>query len=230
VFALFTVKKRTWLKGLIVFLVVCSFVPILNSMFFLFNSSYYARWLYMMMLMTSLATIVALEDIKTNWQMPSFINTAICAIVAIALGLIWNENASNNKTTLGYPPYINRFWIYVGLAFLGIIATGFIIKKYRGTKQFDSAILIGVSVMTVLYGCIHISDGKKYSENSNFMVGKMGIEILSNRKSDFRFPHASVFTYHCPNCFFHQNSFQKSLAAARQGFINIAKRKRFCTF
>ncbi|MBR5277911.1 MAG: YfhO family protein [Clostridia bacterium] len=187
VFALFTVKKRTWLKGLIVFLVVCSFVPILNSMFFLFNSSYYARWLYMMMLMTSLATIVALEDIKTNWQMPSFINTAICAIVAIALGLIWNENASNNKTTLGYPPYINRFWIYVGLAFLGIIATGFIIKKYRGTKQFDSAILIGVSVMTVLYGCIHISDGKKYSENSNFMVDQIieGTVELPDPKDGF---------------------------------------------
>ncbi|MBO5913900.1 MAG: YfhO family protein, partial [Clostridia bacterium] len=41
VFATFTVKKRRWLKGLMITLVIFSFVPILNSSFFLFNSSYY---------------------------------------------------------------------------------------------------------------------------------------------------------------------------------------------
>ena len=71
VFALFTVKKRRWLKGLMIFLVVCSFVPLLNSIFFLFNSSYYARWLYMMILMFTLATVISLEDMRTKWRVPT---------------------------------------------------------------------------------------------------------------------------------------------------------------
>jgi uncharacterized membrane protein len=97
VFALFTVKKRTWLKTLIIFLIICSFIPILNSMFFLFNSSYYARWLYMMIMMLSLATIIALEDKRTKWRVPTALMTFFCTVVAIPLGLIWHENDADTE-------------------------------------------------------------------------------------------------------------------------------------
>jgi hypothetical protein len=169
VFALFTVKKRTWLKTLIIFLIICSFIPILNSMFFLFNSSYYARWLYMMIMMLSLATIIALEDKRTKWRVPTALMTFFCTVVAIPLGLIWHENDADTME-LGYPPYRFRFWLYVALAFLGIMITAYIIRKFRGTKKFESALLIGVSLMTVLYGCIHITNGKQYGQTSDFMV------------------------------------------------------------
>ena len=43
VFAFFRRKTGTWLKVLCAFLAVCGLVPVLNSMFFLFNTSYYAR-------------------------------------------------------------------------------------------------------------------------------------------------------------------------------------------
>jgi len=92
VFSLFTVKKRTWLKVLIGILILSSFVPILNSMFFLFNSSYYARWLYMMILMFSLATTVMLEDTRSNWKIPTALMTFFCTVVAVPLGLVWHEN------------------------------------------------------------------------------------------------------------------------------------------
>ncbi len=169
VFALFTVKKRRWLKGLMIFLVICSFVPILNSIFFLFNSSYYARWLYMMILMFTLATVVSLEDMRTKWKVPTALMTFFCTVVALPLGLIWHENEQGNME-LGYPPYRFRFWLYVGIAFLGIMLTAFIIRKYRGTKLFQRAVLYGVCGMTVLYGCVHITNGKQYSHKSEFMV------------------------------------------------------------
>ncbi len=169
VFAFFTVKKRTWLKTLIIFLIICSFIPILNSIFFLFNSSYYARWLYMMIMMLTLATIIALEDRRTKWRVPTAIMTFFCTAVAIPLGFIWHENDSS-KMELGYPPYRFRFWLYVALAFLGIAMTAYIIRKFRGTKMFERSVLIGVSIMTVLYGCIHITNGKQYGQTSDFMV------------------------------------------------------------
>ena len=169
VFALFTVKGRKWLKGIIIFCVICSFVPLLNSIFFLFNSSYYARWLYMMIMMLTLATIISLEDAKTKWKVPTALMTFFCTVVALPLGLIWHEN-DNNEMNLGYPPYTLRFWLYVGIAFLGIILTAMMIRRYRGTKLFDRAVLIGVSGMILLYGCVHITNGKQYSHKSSFMV------------------------------------------------------------
>jgi len=169
VFALFTVKKRTWLKSFIIFLVVCSFIPLLNSMFFLFNSSYYARWLYMLILMMALATVVSLEDSRTQWRVPTAISTFICTAVAIPLGLLWYVN-EDDATELGYPPYIGRFWLYVAIAFIGIFITAFIIRKYRGTKFFERALLYGVCSITVLYSCIHMINGKQHSYASEFMV------------------------------------------------------------
>lgn len=180
VFALFTVKKRTWLKGLIITLVIFSFVPVLNSVFFLFSTAYYARWLYMMILMFSLATIVSLEDTRTNWRIPTAVMTFFCTAVALPLGLIWHEheNEAKDATTefvmdLGYPPYIARFWLYVGIAFLGIILTATLIRKYRGTRMFERALLVGVCGMTLLYGCVHITNGKQYSHSSKFLVDQV---------------------------------------------------------
>ncbi|MBR5779298.1 MAG: YfhO family protein [Clostridia bacterium] len=169
VFALFTVRRRWWLKGIIITLIAFSFVPILNSSFFLFNSSYYARWLYMMIMMLTLATVISLEDARTNWRIPTAIMAAACTLIALPLGLIWHEN-SNDKMLLGYPPYRFRFWLYVGIAFLGIILTAFFIRRFRGRKVFDRALLFGVCGMTVLYGCVHITNGKQYSHKSDFMV------------------------------------------------------------
>ncbi len=178
VFALFTTKKRGWLKSIIIFLIICSFVPLLNSIFFLLNSAYYARWLYMMILMFALATTIALEDAKTKWRAPVALMTFFCTVIAIPLGLVWHEN-SKDVLELGFPPYRARFWIYVAIAFLGIFLTAFIIRRYRNTKFFERALLIGVSVMTVIYGCLHISNGKQYGNDSNFMVDQCIEEDLT---------------------------------------------------
>ncbi len=185
VFAFFTVKKRTWLKSLIAILIVSSFIPLLNSAFFLFNSSYYARWLYMMILMFSLATAIALEDTRTTWKIPTALMTFFCTAVTVSLGLIWHENKTPTEMIdytsnanpkwwevmeLGYPPYRIKFWIYVAIAFLGIALTAFIIRRFRGTKVFEKAVLYGVVGMTILYSCVHITNGKEFGDDSHLMV------------------------------------------------------------
>ncbi len=169
VFALFTVKKRAWLKRIVVILTIMSFVPILNSVFFLFNTSYYARWLYMMLMMFSLATAVSLDDGRTKWKIPTAISTVICTLIVIPLGFVWHEN-EKFVFELGFPPRKDRFWIWVALAFIGIGVTAYIIRKYRGTKLFERALLIAVSGMTVVYGCFHILNGKEHSHSSKFLV------------------------------------------------------------
>ncbi len=169
VFALFTVKSRAWLKRLMVFLTIASFVPILNSMFFMFSTAYYGRWLYMMIMMFVLATVVALDDARTKWKLPTAISTIICTLVVIPLGFVWHEN-EKYVFELGYPPRKDRFWIWTAIAFAGIWLTAYLIRRYRGTKLFERMLLVSVSAVTVVYGCFHILNGKEHSHTSSFLV------------------------------------------------------------
>ena len=63
-------QKRDWLKRLLIILFFMAMVPILNSAFQLFNSSYYARWFYMLTLMMSLATVRSLESVDVYKRQP----------------------------------------------------------------------------------------------------------------------------------------------------------------
>ncbi|MBO4452950.1 MAG: YfhO family protein, partial [Clostridia bacterium] len=173
VFALFTVKGRKWLKKLMIFLTVCSLFPILNSMFFLFNTSYYARWYYMLTMTFVLATVISLDDAKTKWRVPTAIMTFGCTAFAVPLGLYWyysKDSKDRMAYKLGYPPFIDRFWIWVALAFAGIVTTAWLIRRFRGTKKFERAALVAVCVMTVVYANVHIIYGKAHSHASDFLV------------------------------------------------------------
>ncbi len=74
-------KKGTWLRRLLVLCIFMALVPGLNSVFSLLNTTYYARWFYMPLLMMALATATALEDTEANW------NTAWKWSAAITIGL-----------------------------------------------------------------------------------------------------------------------------------------------
>ena len=55
-------KKKHWSVRLVIICMICAFIPILNSAFYTFNSSYYARWFYMPILIMAMMTAQALDD------------------------------------------------------------------------------------------------------------------------------------------------------------------------
>ena len=57
VFTWFANRKKTWLSRVVGICIFMALVPILNSTFYAFNTSYYARWFYMPILMMSLMTV-----------------------------------------------------------------------------------------------------------------------------------------------------------------------------
>ena len=189
-FALFTTKRRNWLKFLIVFLIVCSVVPLLNSMFFLGNSSYYARWMYLMVMMMIVGTIIALDSKETRWKGALFGSILGILAFAVPLGLLWYDDPSTEKTVdyqLGRAPFPLRFWIYTAIAILGIWVLWYIIKHWRGTKLFSRALLVAASVTIVVYACVHIENGKEHSHASDFMVDQAlnGVVELPDPEKDF---------------------------------------------
>ncbi|WP_026505943.1 YfhO family protein [Butyrivibrio sp. NC3005] len=74
--------KKDWKKSMLLISLFISFIPVLNSMFSLFNSEYYARWFYMPILLMSLATVEILET-EVNGQ-----NLRIGTLATILLFLL----------------------------------------------------------------------------------------------------------------------------------------------
>ncbi len=190
VFAFYTTKKRGWLKALIPFLVICSFVPVLNSIFFLGNSSYYARWMYLMVLMMVIATIIALDRKDTRWKGAITASLLAIAAIAVPLGLLWYDEPSSDAVDyqLGRAPFLVRFWIYTAIAVAGVLLVWYVIKHFRGTKLFARALLVTTSLCIVVYGCVHIINGKEHSHTSDFMVHQVinGEDVvLPDAQEDF---------------------------------------------
>ena len=77
-------KRKHWASKLTYICMICAFIPILNSMFYTFNSSYYARWYYMPILIMALMTAYALDNPKIEWKR----GFVICAAFLAAFGAI----------------------------------------------------------------------------------------------------------------------------------------------
>ena len=93
-------------------------VPFLNSSFQLMNSSYYARWYYMLTLMMALATVMALENERVNWKRSITWTLTITAAIAAVIGFmptLTKEDGKLTDVTFGLkntPPGSGPTWLF----------------------------------------------------------------------------------------------------------------------
>ena len=91
-------KKGSWLRRIIVILTFMALVPGFNAAFYMFNTSYYARWFYMPILMMALATAISIEDTKVNWKAAWRWTFGITLGFITVIGL-WPKDIQNGKIT-----------------------------------------------------------------------------------------------------------------------------------
>ncbi len=150
-------RKGNWLKFLLLASLAMALIPLLNSSFFAFNASYYARWYYMPLLMVCLATLFSLEDRSINlaWGIRfTFIVTALWGL----LGLI--PTKVDDTWKLGLAQYASKFWLTWLTAIFGIGAFALLWHYFRDRKRFFSLFLGAVMGFSVFYSVTHISLGK----------------------------------------------------------------------
>ena len=174
VIAWFQTKRGHWLKRLILVLFFMAFVPVLNSSFQLFNSSYYARWFYMLTLMMSLATVLSLQNSRVDWKRAIKWTIFITAGIALPIGLMpkTTGSGSDKKTQIGLMAYPDRFWIYVALAFASLLLLIIVMRFLnRDRTRFIRLTACSIAVITVLYSSYVIGLGKSQSyDTHNFII------------------------------------------------------------
>ncbi|OGO91805.1 MAG: hypothetical protein A2Y17_13690 [Clostridiales bacterium GWF2_38_85] len=180
-----TARKKSWISLLSVICFIMALVPVFNSFFFLLNNAYYARWFYMLILIMVLATIIAIDRKEINFKKGLIINGLVCAAFAIVLGLTWRDKDGNYQ--LGQANFIDRFWVYVAIAFASLIITYILMKYYRGKKTFDKLLTYVVMTTIVIYGSNHLFYGKLHSWNSDYMIDQAiaGDEVMIFEGEEF---------------------------------------------
>ncbi len=190
--ALLSNKKGTWLRRLLITCIFFALVPGLNSIFSLLNTSYYARWFYMPILMMALATSTALEDTEANWNTSWKWCAAITVGMTLAIGLIPKgmeageitgyglyTNASTNPIKFVYQSirhafdssykvdgdyYDLRFWVTAAIAILSLFVVKGLIPmiKERATTVLKPTIAI-ICIISVLYSTFFLVSGQYHS-------------------------------------------------------------------
>lgn len=191
-------KKRDWLKKLVLLLIVMALIPLFNSLFQLLNASiYYARWFYMFVLILSLITIKSLEDSEVDWNRAIRWSACITLGITLLIGLMPNTTEDDNEistTVIGLAEYRTRFWIYAAIALVSLLAFTLIIKSFRaGDKRLALAVIAGIAVITILSSTYIVQTGNSLDsdekpflrENAINKVGTVQLDDIESARSDF---------------------------------------------
>lgn len=195
----FSAKKKTWQRRLLIVCIFMALVPILNSAFYAFNSSYYARWFYMPILIMCLTTVRVFED-DVDFAPGFRWGAGITAGLTLVIGLFPRRN-DEGKIIIGLftdsdtMTYKFRFWATAAIAVGSLIVLKILASIFRKNKQrFIAAATALVCVIAAVYGNFFIALGRMHSYDikpvmiDELIEGKVDLE---GDKDTFR-----IDTYH----------------------------------
>ncbi|XOQ43257.1 MAG: Bacterial membrane protein YfhO [Clostridium sp.] len=190
VFAFLQARRKHWLKTLVCILFFMAFVPVLNSAFQLFNMAYYARWFYMLTLMLALATVLALQDRRSDWRRAIKWTLGVTLGIALPIGLMPKKESEGNMV-FGLEDYPTRFWAYVAIALLSLALFTTAFRFYRrNRKQFLHYLMGGITLITVVYAAYFIALGKTQSDDTHKWI----IPYALNGGEDISLPDSEQFS------------------------------------
>ncbi len=160
-------RRKHWLKKMLWILFLMAMVPFLNSSFQMLNSAYYARWYYMLTLMMALATVMALENERTDWKRSVIWTLVITLSIAAVVGFMPAVETTDGEksVSVGLEQYPTRFWTYVAIAVLSLAALIYVFAFCRKNRRtFYRALTWALSAVTVFYAIFFIAIGKTQSD------------------------------------------------------------------
>ncbi|MCI5947250.1 MAG: YfhO family protein [Oscillospiraceae bacterium] len=157
VIAAFCTRQKSWQKKLVAICAVIALIPILNSIFSLGRTTYYARWLFAPVLIMSVMTALALENSPEKFRLGIVINGAVVIATAVFTLIFPMEKLSLWETGAYYSD--TQKWTNLGLTAAGLIITGimiFAVKKDENYPKKAAVLVIGAAFVltesTLLYG------------------------------------------------------------------------------
>ena len=138
---------------------VFALVPILNSAFYALNSSYYARWYYMPVLVLAAMTVNALEDHNTDLDSPAR-GISWLMIATVAFAVVPVQDSDTGSWSFGVLKNPGQYCAVLGFGLLGLLLYRYLCQKWRGDSRFAQRMTAAVLAFAFLFSVVHIGIGK----------------------------------------------------------------------
>lgn len=146
-------KKKSWLTKMVAVCGIMMCVPILNSMYVAFNSSYYARWYYMPILLMCLMTAKVFTENPDNLK-KGFPITTVIGMFFLGIGLL--PKMIDGKVTYAqnfqYKEmyYMQLIVTVILTAIMGIII--YLLPRWKGFSATVTAVTAAACAVTMFAG------------------------------------------------------------------------------
>ena len=165
-------------KRIVAVCAVCALVPILNSAFYALNSSYYARWYYMPVLILAAMTVNALEDHNTDLDTPARgLGWIMLATLAFALVPVLDNDTGT--WSLGVLKNPGQYFVVLGFGLGGLLLYRLICQKWRADSRFAQRMTAAVLAFAFLFSVVHIGIGKFGQWNTDSDLVEQYINALA---------------------------------------------------
>ncbi|MGI6030874.1 MAG: YfhO family protein [Eubacteriales bacterium] len=167
--------RQTWLKRLLMICLVMAMVPALNSFFFAFNGSYYARWFYMPTLMMALATVIALEHRDVSLR-DGLLFTGLGILFFVWMGIAPTYVEEELKW-FAMPKDPARYWGQMAFGIVGwLLVAGLELGWGRRLGSFYQRCMAGTVVMSIAFTIVTVAIGTSGGASNEWdLTVKQGI-------------------------------------------------------
>lgn len=151
-------KRKNFVKTIIVISGIIAMVPFLNAAFSAFNYAYYARWFYMPILFMALATAVTLEE--HTEELPFGLKVTAGFVAFFTLIGIMPKKEGDGYVWFSLVKNPERFWAYVLVALFGLLCVWLLVIMTNSHKRFWRTASCCFAAITVAYSAFIIFTGK----------------------------------------------------------------------
>lgn len=149
-------KRFAWVKKLLLISLFIALIPILNSAFSLFNSSYYARWYFMPVLLMAVSTAVALAEADTK-TLRSGVRWTLAGVALFAVVAVFPSEEDGEIVFGQLISYPERFAAYFAIVAASLIIVSFLIRLPR--RVFVRPAALSLSLMICATSIVMLSIG-----------------------------------------------------------------------
>jgi hypothetical protein len=157
-------RKGDSKKRIVAVCAVCALVPILNSAFYALNSSYYARWYYMPVLILCAMTVCAWEDARNDAKIDLIAPAKALGrimLATLAFALVPVQDADSGAWSLGVLKNPGQYFVVLGFGIAGLALYAALCRvRAKSSRAFTRRMLAAVLAFACVFSIVHIGIGK----------------------------------------------------------------------
>ena len=155
-------RKADSKKRIVATCAIFALVPVLNSAFYALNSSYYARWYYMPVLILCAMTASALEspDISADELDAPVRGIGWLMVATLAFALVPVQDGDTKEWSLGVLQNPGQYAAVLSFGIGGLILYRLLCRRWRGSQAFARRMTAVVLAFACAFSMVHIGIGK----------------------------------------------------------------------